>query len=325
MPVWDEVSPEQVALLNQFESLVFDPQHPQPYFETGQVALLEQSRYCSPDLRWGWRSDKAIYTQVPIEFLQHLNAQAAILIAGEEVRTGNGTFAGTLRRFPTIEERGVVTNFHPALKVKLSGTNQRTSGVVQGVVDWERYPDDFDFAMFAAPFRLMKRSWSEEFGDFLATLRIIVPMAPDTRAKAFTVSSHQGAIFVTPHDELRMFEMLLHEKAHVKQRHINDIWPLLEAEQSAERFIVPWRPDPRPIHGIFEGIYVFLQVAVGFARLGPLCVPTAEERARVLMNHLKVGLEIIGEHARMTPAGLEFFEGVSKAWRANGEFLGCDF
>src|SRR5437764_3135600 len=149
----------------------------------------------------------------------------------------------------------------------------------------------------------MEKVWPEEFADKLETLKVVVPMIIPkqyegrTKTMSFTISSHQGAIFLTTSHPAGMLEMLLHEKAHVKLRYVEEIWPLLEREQTAELFPVPWRPDPRPILGIFEGIYVFLQVAIGMSRCHMMGCYNVKRRATELFSNLEVGLEIIGRNA----------------------------
>jgi HEXXH motif-containing protein len=152
-----------------------------------------------------------------------------------------------------------------------------------------------------------------------------IPKQYEGRSKtmSFTVSSHQGAIFLTTSHGPGMLEMLLHEKAHVKLRYVEDIWPLLEPEQTTEFFQVPWRPDPRPIAGIFEGIYVFLQVAIGLSRCQQMGLCNVKRRTTDLFSYLQAGLDIIGRNARMTPEGREHYATVCEVFGdAQAEFVG---
>src|SRR5262249_1689864 len=150
-----------------------------------------------------------------------------------------------------------------------------------------------------------------------------IPKRYEGRSKslAFTLSSHQGAIFSAPSDAQRMLEMILHEKAHVKQRYVEEVWPLLEPEQTSERFYVPWRPDPSPVAGIFEGVKVLLEVVLGLSRCHFAGRHNLKRRVSDLFDHIQAGLEIIGLHARMTEAGRAYYEGICEAFnQARAEF-----
>jgi HEXXH motif-containing protein len=52
---------------------------------------------------------------------------------------------------------------------------------------------------------------------------------------------------------------LVHEFQHSKLSAVLDIVPLYE--RSDRTFFAPWRSDPRPVGGLFQGVYAFLGVA----------------------------------------------------------------
>jgi uncharacterized protein len=110
-----------------------------------------------------------------------------------------------------------------------------------------------------------------------------------------------------------MTEMLLHESAHVKLRQIQLIDSLLLDELNQQMlFRVPWRPDPRPIEGIFEGLFVFLHVAEYEVRTqwgaGDL-----NARLRKRISDLRSAGEILESHARLTLAGRRLLSAM-EAW-----------
>lgn len=309
LPDWDALDDHKLGLLDEFQSLLFDPDGPAD--GTGprkDIALSAGGRYAPAHLRWFFLADDPARREVPADVLRNAAKVAVDLEPGETARADSGGIAGLVTRSFLIGGRLTVMNFHPGLKLKLSGTNQRNSGIDWQTVDWENYPDDWDEATFRAPFDLLERIWPEEFDDQLETLVCMVPRKFDegSRSIAFTVSSHQGAMFVSPSDPRRMLEMILHEKAHVKERYVRQVWPLLEAEQTKERFPVPWRPDPRPIFGIFEGIYVFLQVIIGLARYQDAGVEDVAVRVNKLADDLDAAIKLIEKQANLTPAGREW-------------------
>jgi HEXXH motif-containing protein len=53
---------------------------------------------------------------------------------------------------------------------------------------------------------------------------------------------------------------LVHEFQHAKMSAIRRLIPLYDRE-AAGRFHAPWRPDPRPVGALVQGVYAFLGVA----------------------------------------------------------------
>jgi HEXXH motif-containing protein len=200
----------------------------------------------------------------------------------------------------------------PPLHLELSGTAQRDDGVVFGSLDHsaESYPP-FDPGPFAEASSIVAEAWPEEYEDFRQTLQVVVPRAARRgwRARGMTVSSHQGAIWIFVREVLDLVEHMVHEQSHVKLRYIEEIHPILEAEQTEERFPVGWRKDPRPIVGIYEGVYVHSHVLLALgACCDRGCFPAetaAECAARVdeLRAEIREGLDLLVEHGRFTEAG----------------------
>lgn len=321
-PDWERLTPNREALLKEFCSLALRPNEPQDYLMNVALALAPRGRYAPPELDWCWMAENPkLETVMPIS-LARVAEVAASLEPGDAAALTTHGCAGTVYKSARLDGETWISNLHPRLKVYLSGTNQRQSGVVPDAVDWQNYPDAWDSMLYRAPYWLMAAVWAEEYADHLELVRVIVPInlparyQDRSRSLAFTVSSHQGAIFITASDPRRMLEMLLHEKAHVKQRYVDEVWPLLEPEQTTQRFAVPWRPDLRPIFGIFEGAYVFLQVAIGLSRCHLAGRYDVKKRALEMFEYVKVGLDIIGCHARMTPDGQAFCEAISRAFNA---------
>ena len=80
-----------------------------------------------------------------------------------------------------------------------------------------------------------------------------------------TVSSYAGAIWLFVDTIVGIVEHMVHEQSHVKLRYVEEACPILAPEQTGERFLVGWRKDPRPIVGIYEGVYVHLRRLGGIA------------------------------------------------------------
>jgi HEXXH motif-containing protein len=242
---------------------------------------------------------------------------------------------------PTIEEHGYaiapsrrvadgaveVSNRDPWLRVRLTGTNQRTDGTSFFDVDESAYPPSVSLPSLEPALRIVKRYWPEAHDDLAAFTRVVVPLEvegpgipPTTRDKhfAFTVSSRQGAIFVCDAPVEPTIEMVIHENAHIKLRQVQALDPLLEDPlDETVRLPVPWRPDPRPLAGILEGVFVFSHIAefeLRRWRSAPDDVDPARLSTR--MEHLRHAAEAVRDRARLTPHGRDFIRRMN-GWIGN--------
>lgn len=232
---------------------------------------------------------------------------------------------GNVEDFPNIEEHGyairlsssicngthIVDTRDPWMRVKLTGTNQRTSGTE--LLEWDdhRYADDPDLSRLSRALEEIKSVWPEAAADIGVFSRLIVPFETvGEKFSAFTVSSRQGAIFVGPAPVLPQAEMIIHENAHVKLRQLQLIDPLLQNPlDETFRVNVPWRPDPRPVPGIFEGLYVFLHVAEFAYRHARACEDKwSAIRFNEVIKDLAHAKAVISEHALLTDIGESFVQ-----------------
>ncbi len=222
------------------------------------------------------------------------------------------------------EGRVEASNRDPWLRVRLTGTNQRTTGTEFLGTDDDLYPDTPPLEPIEEALALLNRCWPAAHADFSEFTRVIVPIASITKLsakdsdstnqalnqfyRAFTVSSRQGAIYIGPAPARPTVEMLIHEFAHVKLRQIQALDPILtDPLDESSRFFVPWRSDPRPIPGILEGLFVFSHVAefeyhelaAGLAADGP-------QRLIQRLDHLRCAASILEQHAATTTEGKKF-------------------
>jgi HEXXH motif-containing protein len=213
----------------------------------------------------------------------------------------------------------VVRNDLPGLRVALdeSRAPERGEAVRPHLVDMrpEAYPQG-EFPLIAAGADAIRIAWPEAYADWQQTLRVVVPrLAPaGWRMEGFSLSTMQGAIWVNPDDYLTVLESLVHENSHVKLRYVEEAMPLLLPKQDEARFPVGWRSDPRPIVGIFEGVYVHIHCAMALTRClecgvlaASLCDRVAT-RIRQLQEQAKEGLALLQRHARLTLHGHGFLD-----------------
>jgi HEXXH motif-containing protein len=224
----------------------------------------------------------------------------------------------------------VVRNDLPLLQLRLLGTD-RSDAVALGSLDHSAasYPP-FDPAPYQEAASIINDVWPEEYADFRETLQVVVPRSspPRWRARGMTVSSFAGAVWLFVEGVVDLVEHMVHEQSHVKLRYIEDTCPILAPEQTEQRYVVGWRNDPRPIVGIYEGVYVHLHVLTALsACLEQDVFPTPEARAcesrcRAVMAQVEEGLALLTAHGRFTETGKVYLRWVEdtlgplRAWLA---------
>jgi HEXXH motif-containing protein len=211
----------------------------------------------------------------------------------------------------------VVRNDLPGLRVSLDETRtpERGDTVREQETDARErsYPAGRHRPILEAAQAVLS-AWPEEYDDWRCMMRVVVPRLPPPgwQMEGFTISSMQGAAWIHPSNTLRALESLVHEHSHVKLRYVEEAVPLLQPEQTAARFPVGWRTDPRPVIGIFEGVYVHLHCVMALARhlegnnLDPEMRRDAAARLDELRTQAREGLELLNAHAQFTPAGRGF-------------------
>lgn len=200
------------------------------------------------------------------------------------------------------------------LRVDYTGTNQRDTGVKFFGMRDDLYLDSPDLSIYNAAFQALKAVWPEQFADVQRFTSVIVPMIPQPGVyRAFTVSSRQGAIFLDQIPPESLVENIIHENAHIKLRQIELLGQLLtNPREDSQRFKVPWRPDPRPIPGIVEGIWVFSHVAEYRFRLWQkLGDSEMRDRYNRQLDDLLFARDLIAKNANFTENGKAYYAGVS--------------
>jgi len=95
-----------------------------------------------------------------------------------------------------------------------------------------------------------------------AGVSVIVPLAAgsDTDLDSATTPAAFGAIAASlPSDPVLMAEILVHEFQHIKLSGLQDMVSLTTPCDT--RVYAPWRPDPRPVGGLLQGVYAYLGIA----------------------------------------------------------------
>jgi len=219
---------------------------------------------------------------------------------------------------PNLPDTGVVVRSDiPALRLRLSGTCERESEIMVGELGQRELYANTSPTLCMEAADLLRLAWVDEYRDFHETLQVVVPCA--VAGVGMTVSSHQGAVWIMATNLLGVYESLVHEQSHVKLRYIEECYPILEPKQNEERFRVAWRPDPRPLIGIYEGIYVSIHSAWAISRaLGAGLVPVRERgswrfRLEQLIKNVGEALPVLEHNATFTAAGRVFIPWVAQS------------
>ncbi|ANZ34751.1 hypothetical protein BBK82_00310 [Lentzea guizhouensis] len=94
-----------------------------------------------------------------------------------------------------------------------------------------------------------------------ALVSTIVPVSP-VNARPYSGSSadaHGAVLMSEPPDSAAFAEALAHEVQHTKLAALATMEPLC-AVGGAARCYAPWRDDPRPVSGFYQGVFAFLGV-----------------------------------------------------------------
>lgn len=147
--------------------------------------------------------------------------------------------------------------------------------------------------------------------------RVFVPLVTDSfdvhQSATFEEAPGLMAISWTP-DLSHLMEAIIHELHHQKLYAVMQVDPLVVGP-TRETLYSPWRPDPRPAHGLFHAVFVFLAVfwfwkaVLRVDRVDNRLVDreTIERRLIQLQLQLERGLEVLDAEVTFTEIGTMFF------------------
>lgn len=110
--------------------------------------------------------------------------------------------------------------------------------------------------------RLLALEHDRIAADVLALVSAITPLgAADGGRRSSTSRYAFGTVGLSlPEDDMAMALTLAHEVQHVKLCALTDLLPLV-TDQDHRLYYAPWRPDPRPLASLLQGMYAHLGVA----------------------------------------------------------------
>ena len=189
-----------------------------------------------------------------------------------------------------------------------------------------------------AALEIVEAHQPQAFRQFREIIQIVALQRGEAarRRSNLTHSDLPGAIVATAYGQpYYLGEILIHESHHSRLFCLEEKTPLLENEDlalgSAPRYYSPWQTDPRPIHGILHGVYVFipvcrywLSVVEASSGAGPV-FDVAADRLICGSKQLRVGLHQVRRHAQLTEFGrqvIDELQGDSDAIEAGIDALG---
>lgn len=185
-------------------------------------------------------------------------------------------------------------------------------------------PQRLDAAEFAEWSRLLDEAWRlvasamPNFADVLSTgLDALVPRprVPFQNPSASTGEAFGSAVVGRPADGAGLAATLVHELQHIVLGGILHLTQLYESDPR-ERIYVPWRDDPRPLSGVFQGVYAFFGVAAFWRAIASTETDLIGRRARFEFAFWREQvwrtLRVLRDDATLTPAGRRFLSGIEE-------------
>ena len=137
----------------------------------------------------------------------------------------------------------------------------------------------------------------------------LVPVGYDAeRHLSASYGEYVGTIYLSLHpDVLTLAEALIHEHSHNK---INMLWTLAPVLTNAfmPLYSSPFRPDPRPLHGVLLGVHAFLPIERLYEELLARDHPAVrgagfEQRRRLVRERNAQACDMLDAHAQPTETG----------------------
>jgi uncharacterized protein len=167
---------------------------------------------------------------------------------------------------------------------------------------------------FAGAVALIGEELSVYEDGLRAGLSTLMPIAPrggvgDSSAAARHAFGAIGAAL--PATPAALALLLVHEFQHVKLGAILDMFDLFDKSDTAARHYAPWRPDPRPLEGLFQGAYAHIGVT-DYWRVRRHSVPGTDAEAQFARwrIHTAEAMEVLLKSGSLTALGTRFVEGM---------------
>ena len=177
------------------------------------------------------------------------------------------------------------------------------------VAHWERLAYDAG--------TLLSRLHPQRADALAAALTALTPRPEAPGGVVSSVSSGDafgGVVLSEPPDHVEFAASLVHEFQHMKLHALLDSWPLHDESEEPDResYYAPWRDDPRPLHGLFQGVFAFFGVVDFWRRLTLVAEGGMLRRAQFQLVYWRTqtldAYTALRSSPRLTAKGLEFVQ-----------------
>jgi uncharacterized protein len=174
----------------------------------------------------------------------------------------------------------------------------------------------------AGGWRVLVSGHQRTAAEVASIIRSVVPLAmPDGDMRSVTSRWVFGSFGLSlPVDDVQMALTLAHEVQHAKLSALMNLVPLV-TEPVTGGFYAPWRPDPRPLASLLQGMYAHVEVA-RFWRHQRLVATGATERWHANVEFAKWRnacaqvADSLCDRPELTSCGAIFVDGMINALRA---------
>lgn len=159
-----------------------------------------------------------------------------------------------------------------------------------------------------------------------AAVTVITPRPKLEGARLMTASSSDAfgaAVLSEPEDSVQLAAALDHEFRHMKLESVLNMVELYDDHDDGKLFYAPWRDDPRPFAGLFQGVYAFFGVADFWRKRIHQATGTAQRHAQFELAYWRTQVwdvfNVLRSSPRFTSAGHQFLAMMAESaseWRA---------
>jgi HEXXH motif-containing protein len=179
--------------------------------------------------------------------------------------------------------------------------------------------------VFADAWTLLERNHPHRARELSSGLSVITPRRAAYRFRPYSGSVGEGygtAIISEPHDASQLAVTLVHEYQHSKLNAISHLAQLTRVDPSATSY-APWRDDPRPVSGLYQGVNAFLAVAEFWARqrehLSGSDAALGHFEFALVRIQVTEALDALRRHPSLTDLGRRFAAGLAERLEALSE------
>lgn len=196
-------------------------------------------------------------------------------------------------------------------------------------IGWGSSSESEWFDAYARAFDILRQSDPGFFVEINRYLKKIVPLGTDDKAhRSASYAEAFGAVYMglvpgEPHPEFSVLEGLIHEWSHNKANLARNLAPLV-LNGNEEAYYSSYRPDPRPIEGIFLGVHAFVPtVRVFLEAFGCGAIDPNARIAKVFSMHLKneSALEVLSKYLKPSEEGGKYLEEIAHEHSRNAALI----